>query len=57
MTADTIKDKQARLHRLSHLLYRHPHGLTAREMAQMCGVTPRTIQRDIKALEEAEVPI
>lgn len=57
MTLDTIKDKQARLHRLSHLLYRHPHGLTAREMAQMCGVTPRTIQRDIKALEEAGIPI
>lgn len=57
MAVDTIKDKQARLHRLSHLLYRHPHGLTAREMAQMCGVTPRTIQRDIKALEEAGIPV
>jgi predicted DNA-binding transcriptional regulator YafY len=54
---ESIQDKQARLHRLSHLLYRHPRGLTVREMAQMCNVTPRTIQRDLKALEEAEVPI
>jgi predicted DNA-binding transcriptional regulator YafY len=54
---ESIHDKQARLHRLSHLLYRHPKGLTVREMAQMCNVTPRTIQRDLKALEEAEVPI
>ncbi|MCB0075853.1 MAG: transcriptional regulator [Anaerolineales bacterium] len=54
---DSIKDKQARLHRLSHLLYRHPKGLTVREMAELCGVTPRTIQRDLKALEEASVPI
>lgn len=55
--SESIQDKQARLHRLSHLLYRHPKGLTVREMAAMCGVTPRTIQRDLKALEEAEVPI
>lgn len=54
---ESIHDKQARLHRLSHLLYRHPKGLTVREMAQMCNVTPRTIQRDLKALEEAEVPV
>lgn len=54
---ESIHDKQARLHRLSHLLYRHPKGLTVREMAQMCNVTPRTIQRDLKALEAAEVPI
>lgn len=54
---EPIRDKQARLHRLSHLLYRHPHGLTVREMAALCGVTPRTIQRDLKALEEAGVPV
>lgn len=54
---EPIHNKQARLHRLSHLLYRHPKGLTVREMAQMCNVTPRTIQRDLKALEDAEVPI
>lgn len=54
---EPIRNKQARLHRLSHLLYRHPKGLTVREMAQMCNVTPRTIQRDLKALEDAEVPI
>jgi predicted DNA-binding transcriptional regulator YafY len=54
---EPIRDKQARLHRMSHLLYRHPQGLTVREMAAICGVTPRTIQRDLKALEEAGVPI
>lgn len=54
---DSIRDRQARLHRLSHLLYRHPHGLTAREMADIVDVTPRTIQRDLKALEEAGIPL
>lgn len=57
MAREPIHNKQARLHRLSHLLYRHPQGLSVREMAQMCNVTPRTIQRDLKALEDAEVPI
>lgn len=54
---EPIRDKQARLHKLSHLLYRHPRGLTVREMADLCMVTPRTIQRDLKALEEAGVPV
>ena len=57
MASESIQNKQARLHRISHLLYRHPKGLTVREMAKMCHVTPRTIQRDLKALEDAEVPI
>ena len=57
MSGESIQNKQARLHRLSHLLYRHPKGLSVREMAQICNVTPRTIQRDLKALEDAEVPI
>lgn len=56
--AEPIRDKQARLHRLSHLLYRHPEGLTVREMARLCGgVSRRTIQRDLKTLETSGVPI
>lgn len=57
MAIDSIKDKQARLHLITHTLYRHPKGLTVKEMAQMFGVTPRTIQRDIQALEDAGVPL
>ncbi len=55
--AESIRDKQARLLRLTHLLYRHPEGLTVREMARLFGVSSRTIQRDLKALEESGVPI
>lgn len=55
---EPVRDKQARLHRLSHLLYRHPEGLTVREMARLCGgVSRRTIQRDLKTLESSGVPI
>lgn len=55
--SESIRDKQARLFRLTHLLYRHPQGLRVREMADICGVSVRTIQRDLKALEEAGVPL
>lgn len=54
---EPIRDKQARLLRLTHVLYRHPHGLTVREIARLFGVSTRTVQRDLKALEEAGIPI
>ncbi|MDQ7028976.1 MAG: WYL domain-containing protein [Ardenticatenia bacterium] len=54
---ESIRDKQARLLRLTHLLYRHPNGLTVRDMSRICGVSARTIQRDLKSLEESGVPI
>jgi len=49
--------KAERLSKLTHLLYRHPRGMTAREMAHVCGVTQRTIQRDLRSLERMGVPL
>lgn len=54
---DTVISKGARLQQITHLLYRHPRGLTTQEMALHCGVTARTIQRDLKDLEAAGIPI
>jgi predicted DNA-binding transcriptional regulator YafY len=51
------KDRHIRLQRISHLLYRHPRGLTVRQLADLCQTTPRTIQRDLKYLGEANIPI
>jgi len=39
-----------RLVHIQNLLYRHPGGLTTAELAKLCGVTVRTIQRDLVAL-------
>jgi predicted DNA-binding transcriptional regulator YafY len=50
-------EKSARLMKISHLLYRNPHGLTALEMAGFCRVSPRTIQRDLKSLEDSGIPL
>ncbi|MBC7261266.1 MAG: WYL domain-containing protein, partial [Chloroflexi bacterium] len=49
--------KAERLSRLTYLLYHHPRGLTVREMAELCGVSPRTIQRDLHSLERTGVPL
>ncbi|MBM3188185.1 MAG: transcriptional regulator [Chloroflexi bacterium] len=49
--------KLQRLHRICHLLYRHPSGLTAAELATFCGVQKRTIQRDLQDLEEEGIPV
>jgi len=49
--------KAERLSRLTHLLYRHNDGLTAREMAKQCGVSARTIQRDLWSLQRMGVPL
>ena len=56
MDEQTILDKAQRLSRITLLLYRHPKGLTAVELARMCNVTPRTIQRDLRDLEEMGIP-
>lgn len=45
-------DRQARLNRVEHLLCQNPSGLTLKELSQMCDVCPRTIRRDLTALEE-----
>jgi len=49
--------KAQRLGRVSHLLHRNPQGLTVAELARMCGVHKRTIQRDLHDLEATGVPI
>ncbi|MBN1921511.1 MAG: transcriptional regulator [Anaerolineae bacterium] len=54
---DTAISKAARLGKITHLLYRNPRGLTTQEMARHCGVTTRTVQRDLKDLEAAGIPI
>ena len=45
-------DRTARLLRVAQLLHDHPNGLTAKEIAQRCGVTTRTAFRDLHALDE-----
>jgi len=54
---DTMMSKYARLQKIVHLLYRNPRGLTTEKLAEHCGVTPRTIQRDLNDLEAAGIPV
>lgn len=57
MDRDLILSKSQRLTRLSHLLYHHPQGLTSRELARLCAVDQRTIQRDLIDLEDMGIPL
>jgi proteasome accessory factor B len=57
MLDDVAQAKAQRLSRISYLLYRHPRGLTAAELGRLCGVTSRTILRDLRDLEEMGVPL
>lgn len=54
---DQSMSKAARLQRIVHLLYRNPRGLTTLELSRHCGVSVRTIQRDLKELEGAGIPV
>lgn len=50
--------RSVRLARLQHLLYLHPHGITSGELARLCGVCQRTVQRDLRTLEaELGIPL
>ncbi len=49
--------KAQRLSALTLYLYRNPQGLSAAELARLCGVHKRTIQRDLHDLEEINVPL
>ncbi|MGI6368971.1 MAG: helix-turn-helix transcriptional regulator [Anaerolineae bacterium] len=49
--SDRIQNKAGRLSALSHLLYRNPNGMTVSELAEICHVTKRTIQRDLRTFE------
>lgn len=57
MTRDESIARAIRLTRIQHLLHSHPGGLTTRELAKLCGVCMRTIQRDIHALGELGIPL
>lgn len=50
-------NKAERLGKIQMLLFRNPRGLSARDMARHCNVTPRQIQKDIESLQNAGVPI
>ena len=57
MTDDVAFSKAQRLHRICHLLYRNPNGLTVCDLARLCRVTKRTIQRDRRDLEVEGIPV
>lgn len=51
-------DRAIRLARIQHLLHKNARGLTTREMALLCGVSVRTIERDVLSLQsELGVPL
>ncbi|MBM4401298.1 MAG: HTH domain-containing protein, partial [Crenarchaeota archaeon] len=50
--------RSIRLAQLQHFLHKNPKGLTSRELARLCGVCVRTIQRDLLDLQaDLNVPI
>lgn len=55
--SESEMSKAARLQKMVHLLYRNPRGLTTQELSRHCGVSVRTIQRDLKDLEAAGTPV
>lgn len=51
--AETLVSKKAqRLNFIYNLLMSNPRGLTTQELARQCGVTQRTIQRDLMDLQD-----
>jgi predicted DNA-binding transcriptional regulator YafY len=50
-------DRGARILKIQTLLQGNPRGLTTNEIARRTGVNPRTTYRDIRALEQMNVPI
>jgi proteasome accessory factor B len=58
MSGYVKRDRTARLLRVEHILFEHPNGIRPREIARLCGVSPRTAYRDLVALGgELELPI
>ena len=51
MEANMKLSRSVRIARIQQLLHQSHRGLTSRELAEACGVSVRTIQRDIIALE------
>ncbi len=47
-----------RLSQIQHFLHSNPSGLTSKELADLCGVCIRTIQRDIQSLDaDLKIPL
>lgn len=58
METDQSLVRAVRLARIPHYLNCHPQGLTAKELAELCGVSARTIQRDINSLQfDLKIPV
>jgi len=58
MDSDQSLVRAVRLARIPHYLHCYQQGLTAKELAELCGVSVRTIQRDINSLQyDLEIPI
>ncbi len=58
MKTDRGLDRAIRLARIQHLLHKNGRGLTTRELAHLCGVSVRTIERDILSLQtDLAVPL
>jgi len=58
LASGTGISRSIRLAKIQHLLYANPRGLTSRELAKLCGVCIRTIQRDLRSLEaELKIPL
>lgn len=57
MQLEITLSKAQRFHRISHFLYRHPRGMTTAELVRECGVDQRTIQRDLKDMQDLGIPL
>lgn len=58
MKGGTSIPRSVRLAKIQHFLYKNPKGLTSRELARLCGVCIRTIQRDLLGLQsELNIPL
>jgi predicted DNA-binding transcriptional regulator YafY len=58
LAAGASISRSIRLTRIQHLLYANPRGLTSTELARLCGVCIRTIQRDLVSMEsELKIPL
>ena len=57
MRDDIALAKAQRLNHICHLLYRHPRGLSVSELAYLCGVSKRTIQRDLRDFDDMGIPL
>jgi predicted DNA-binding transcriptional regulator YafY len=55
---NTDESRVVRLTQIQHFLHKNKAGLTSKELAQLCGTTIRTIQRDLLVLQsDLHIPI